>query len=134
MTSKVSNSNKITERHFTPRTRRLAIGSKAHVRAAILYHPNGPFSAVHGRLGKMEFAWTMIKETAQNSKDMDVKEALRRASKDDKTKKDLVTFVSHFFIIQQKLTYYMFRLCTAERNFSVTSSRRPGKKFEDSIT
>jgi hypothetical protein len=74
-----------------------------HVRAAILYHPNGPFSAVHGRVGKMEFAWTTIKETAQNSKDMDVKEALKRASKDDRTKKNLVTFVSHFFIIEQKL-------------------------------
>ena len=44
-----------------------------------------------------------IKETAQNSKDMDIKEALKRASKDDRTKKNLVTFVSHFFIIEQKL-------------------------------
>jgi hypothetical protein len=82
----------------------------------------------------MEFAWTTIKETAQNSKDMDVKEALKRASKDDRTKKNLVTFVSHFFIIEQKLISYMFRLCTAERNSSVTSSQRPGKKFEDSTT
>jgi hypothetical protein len=52
----------------------------------------------------MEFAWTTIKETAQNSEDTDVKEALRRASKDNRTKKNLVTFVSHFFIIEQKLT------------------------------
>jgi hypothetical protein len=93
-----SNSNKVTENSFTPRTRRLAIASKAHVRTAILYHPNGPFSAVHGRVGKMEFAWTTIKDTAQNSEDMDIKEALKRASKDNKTKKDLVTFVSYFFI------------------------------------
>ena len=85
-------------------------------------------------MGKIEFAWTTITETAQNSKDMDVKDALRRASKDDRTKKNLVTFVSHFFIIEQRLTQYIFRLCTAERNSSVTSSRRPGKKFEDSIT
>jgi hypothetical protein len=52
-------------------------------------------------VGKIEFAWTTIKETAQNSKDVDVKDALRRASKDDRIKKNLVTFVSHFFIIEQ---------------------------------
>ena len=98
LTSKAG-SSKVTEGHFTPRMRRLAIASKTHVRTSIVYHPNGPFNLANTHLGKIDFLWRTIKETAQNSKDTTIKEALKRASKDEKIKKSLVTFVSHFFLI-----------------------------------
>jgi len=94
-----ANSSKVTEGQFTPRTRQLAIASKAHVRSSIIYHPSGPFNLAHSHLGKIDFLWKAIKETAQKSKETDIKEALKRASKDEKIKKNLVTFISHFFII-----------------------------------
>src|SRR5271156_523497 len=88
-------SYKVTERHFTPRTRRLVIASKAHVRTRVVYHPNGPFNPVNGRMARLDFAWTTIKETAANSDDRQIKDAFRRASGNDGRKKDLLTFVSH---------------------------------------
>jgi hypothetical protein len=88
-------SNKVTERHFTPRTRRLAIASKAHVRTRVVYHPNGPFNPVNGRMARMDFAWTTVKETAANSDDPQITDAFKRASRNDATKKNLLTFVSH---------------------------------------
>jgi len=89
-------SHKVTERDFTPRTRRLAIASKAHVRTRVVYHPNGPFNPVNGRLARMDFAWTTVKETAANSDDPLIKDAFQRASGNDGRKKDLLTFVSDF--------------------------------------
>jgi hypothetical protein len=91
--SKVS--RKVTERHFTPRTRRLAIASKAHVRTRVVYHPSGPFNPVHGRMARMDFAWTTVKEAAANSDDPQIKDAFKRASNSDERKKDLITFVRH---------------------------------------
>jgi len=79
----------------------LAIASKAHVRSTILYHPSGPFNVAHSHLGKIDFLWMTIKETAQNSMDTDMKEALKRPSVNDKTKKNLITFISHFYITQR---------------------------------
>jgi len=78
-----------------PRTLQLAIASKAHVRTKVVYHPNGPFNPVNGHLGRLDFAWTTVKETANNSNDSKMKDAFKRASKDDKVKKGLLTFV-HF--------------------------------------
>lgn len=92
-------SNKVTESDFTPRTRRLAIAAKSHVRTAVVYHPGGPFHSVSGRLQKIEFAWTTLKETSNDTKDKEVKDAFKRASKNERTKKMLVTFVSHLSII-----------------------------------
>jgi hypothetical protein len=88
-------SSKVTERHFTPRTRRLAIASKSHIRTRIVYHEAGPFNPVNSRLARLEFAWATVKESANNSSDRDMKEAFRRASKSDIIKKNLLTFVSH---------------------------------------
>lgn len=93
--SAVSKTSKVTERHFTPRTRRLAIASKAHARTRVVYHPNGPFNPVSGRMARMDFAWTTVKETATNSDDPQIKDAFKRASGNDGRKKDLLTFVSH---------------------------------------
>ena len=87
--------HKVTERHFTPWTRQLAIASKAHVRTHIVYHPNGPFNPVNGRLARMDFAWTTVKETTANSDDPQVKDAFKCASSNDERKKYLLTFVSH---------------------------------------
>lgn len=122
-------STKITERHFTPRTRRLAISSKAHVRSSVIYHPDGPFISVNGRMARMQFAWTTLKDTAKNSNDTDIKEAFARASKNDKTKKDLVTFVCRLSVTRQKLTQYIHRQCMGEHSSSVPLLQRPGTKF-----
>ena len=91
-------SQKVMEHHFTPRTHQLAIASKAHVRTHIVYHPIGPFNPVNGCLARMDFAWTTVKETAANSNDSNMKDAFKRASKNDSIKKDLLTFVSLLLI------------------------------------
>ena len=88
-------SHKVTERHFTPQTCQLAIASKAHVRTHIFYHPNGPFNLVNGRLARMDFAWTTVKETTTNSDDPQMKDTFKHASSNNERKKDLLTFVSH---------------------------------------
>jgi hypothetical protein len=95
-------SNKVTESHFTPRTRRLAIASKSHIRTRIVYHESGPFHPMSTRLARMEFAWTTVKETAIKS-DRVVKDAFKRASNCDTTKKNLLTFVSHLLSDEQHL-------------------------------
>ena len=93
--SAASKTSKVTERHFTPRTCRLAITSKAHARSHVVYHPNGPFTPVSGRMARMDFAWTTVKETTANSDDLQIKDAFQHASGNDGRKKDLLTFVSH---------------------------------------
>lgn len=87
-------SKKVTEGLFTPRMRRLAIASKAHVRTRVVYHPNGPFNPVNGRVARMDFAWMTVKEAAEDTGDANLQEAFKRASKDDTIKKDLLIFVS----------------------------------------
>jgi hypothetical protein len=54
------------------------------------------------RLARMEFAWTTVKETAIKS-DRVVKDAFKRASNCDTTKKNLLTFVSHLLSDEQHL-------------------------------
>lgn len=73
----------------------MAIASKSHIRTRIVYHEAGPFNPVSSRLARLEFAWETVKESANNSNDSKIKDAFRRASKNDVTKKNLLTFVSH---------------------------------------
>ena len=96
--SKLSNSSKVKESDFSPKTRRLAIASKAHVRMTTLYNPEGPFPPT-SRLLRMDFAWNTIKETSKNSKDHIIQDALSRATNDEGTKKQLMQFVSDISII-----------------------------------
>ena len=96
-------SSKVTERHFTPRTRRLAIASKSHIRTRLVYHESGPFHPVNTRIGRMEFAWMTVKETANNSEDPQIKDAFKHASFDERMKKNLLTFVSHVLNYEQYL-------------------------------
>lgn len=93
-------SNKVIERHFTPQTRRLAITSKSHIRTRIVYHESGPFNPMNSRLARLEFAWATVKETANNSNDPHMKDAFKRASNNDRIKKDLLTFVSSLLSIE----------------------------------
>jgi hypothetical protein len=95
--SKHSNGSKVRESDFSPKTRRLAIASKAHVRTTTIYNPQGPFLPA-GRMSRMDFAWSTIKETSKNSGDPVMNEALNRATNNDSTKKQLITFVSDIFI------------------------------------
>lgn len=50
-------------------------------------------------MSRMDFAWTTVKETADNSNDSNMKDAFKRASKDDGIKKDLLTFVSLYLLV-----------------------------------
>ena len=90
--SKVS--NKVAERHFSPRTRRLAIASKSHMRTRLVYHESGPFNPMNSRVARLEFAWATVRETSDSSNDTQMEDAFRRASNSEKTKKNLLTFVS----------------------------------------
>lgn len=96
--SKLSNSSKVKESDFSPKTRRLAIASKAHVRMTTLYNPEGPFPPT-SRLLRMDFAWSTIKETSKNSGDGIMQDAFSRATNDEGTKKQLMQFVSEISII-----------------------------------
>jgi hypothetical protein len=96
--SKLSNSSKVKESDFSPKTRRLAIASKAHVRTTTLYNSEGPFPPT-SRLLRMDFAWSTIKETSKNSGDPIIQDALNRATNDEGTKKQLMQFVSDISII-----------------------------------
>lgn len=91
--TKTSNSAKVKESDFSPKTRRLAIASKAHVRTSTLYNPDGPFLQT-SRLSRMDFAWDTIKDTSKNSSDPMIMEALSRATNNDNTKNQLIKFVS----------------------------------------
>lgn len=94
-------STKVTERQFTPWTRKLAIASKSHIRNRIVYHEAGPFKPLNSRISRMDFAWDTVKEVANNSNDSQIKDAFKRSLTDDKTKKDLLTFVSRLLNNQQ---------------------------------
>jgi hypothetical protein len=96
--SKISNGSKVKESDFSPKTRRLAIASKANVRMTTLYNPEGPFPPT-SRLLRMDFAWSTIKETSKNSGDDIIQDALSRAANDEGTKKQLMQFVSEISII-----------------------------------
>jgi hypothetical protein len=94
--SKASNSTKVREGDFSPRTRRLAIASKAHVRTTTIYNSQGPIPPP-SRLSRLDFAWTTIKEASKNGKDPIMVDAFSRATNDDATKKQLIKFVSETF-------------------------------------
>jgi hypothetical protein len=100
--SKTSNSTKVRESDFSPRTRRLAIASKAYVRTSTIYNPEGPFPST-SRLSRMDFAWSTVKETSKNSGDRTIKEAFTRST-NEQTKNQLMKFVSDTLIMEQLLT------------------------------
>jgi hypothetical protein len=96
--SKLSNSLKAREGDFSPKTRRLAIASKSHVRTTAIYNKNGPFIPT-SRISRMDFAWNTINETSKNSGDPTMIDAFNRATNNDSVKKQLIKFVSDIFII-----------------------------------
>ena len=117
--SKPSNSSKVKESDFSPKTRRLAIASKAHVRTTTLYNPEGPFPPT-SRLLRMDFAWSTIKETSKISGDPIIQDAFSRATNDEGTKKRLMQFVSDVSIILWLLTYItssddIWKVCTHQQ-------------------
>jgi hypothetical protein len=91
--SHIANSAKVKESDFSPKTRRLAIASKAHVRTSTIYNPHGPFLPT-SRLSRMDFAWDTIKNTSKNCKDPLMMDAFSRATNNDTTKNQLMKFVS----------------------------------------
>lgn len=101
--SKTIKSSKVTESDFTPRTRRLAVASKSHVRTTTIYNESGPFPPAN-RIGRLEFAWNTIKETSRDSQDPIITQAFQRAKPDERMKKNLITFVRTFFDFRLYLT------------------------------
>lgn len=98
--SKASNSTKVREGDFSPRTRRLAIMSKAYIRTSMCVQyitrsaQSLPPVICH--------AWILLGaqlKTSKNSKDPIMVDAFSRATKDDATKKQLIKFVSETFSI-----------------------------------
>jgi hypothetical protein len=131
--SKTSNSTKVREGDFSPKTRRLAIASKAYVRTTTIYNSQGPILPT-SRLSRMDFAWSTIKETSKNSKDPIMLEAISRATNDDTTKKQLIKFASATFsFVLPLLTYVTIRRCMEDQRLSVTSSPELVKEFEVSM-
>jgi hypothetical protein len=131
--SKASNGTKVREGDFSPRTRRLAISSKAYVRTSTIYNSQGPIPPT-SRLSRMDFAWSTIKEASKNSKDPIMTDAFSRATNDDTTKKQLIKFVSETFsIVLPLLTYVTIRRCMEDQRLSVTSLPELVKEFEVSM-
>lgn len=97
------NGSKITEGDFSPRTRQLAIASKAYVRTTIIYGNHGPFPPT-GRHGRLDFAWNTIRAASRANGGSVIKDALTRASADEEKKKKLVTFVSYSSMLSLSLT------------------------------
>lgn len=91
-----SSGGKVKEMDFTPKTRRLAIAGKSHVKLTSLYDDQGPFPAT-ARLGRLEFAWETLKDASRASDNL--KKAFQRASVDQTVKKQLTTFVSLLILL-----------------------------------
>lgn len=104
-TSNGGNGGKVKECQFSPKTLRLAVASKSHVRMMTLYHNQGPFPP-STQIGRLEFAWETVRDTSKTSGDAVLVDALKRVSRDDLTKKRLMTFVSHVLSFLSLLIFF----------------------------
>ncbi|PPR06462.1 hypothetical protein CVT26_006458 [Gymnopilus dilepis] len=84
-----SNTSKVVEKNFTPRTLRLAIASKSHVRTRTVYEE--PFPR-NNKIARINFAWKTVKESAIASNDNDIIQAYKRAVKNTAVKSQLMKF------------------------------------------
>lgn len=86
-----TNTSKVVEKHFTPRTLRLALAAKSHVRTRTVY--DEPFPR-NNKIARINFAWKTIQESAIASDDVEIRQAYKRATKDTAVKSNLMKFVS----------------------------------------
>ncbi|KAF8168940.1 hypothetical protein BJ912DRAFT_924479 [Pholiota molesta] len=80
--------SKVTEAHFSPSSRALAIAAKAQVRYQMVF---GDMSDASGPK-RFDFAWNAIQKAAQKSKNANTIAAFKKNSHDMAKKKNLVTF------------------------------------------
>lgn len=90
--SNASNNSKVVEKDFTPRTLKLALSAKSHVRTRSVY--DEPFPR-NNKISRINFSWKTIKESAMTSEDPEVRQAYKRATKDTSLKSKLMKFVSY---------------------------------------
>ena len=91
--SSTSQTSKVVEKDFTPRTLKLALASKSHVRTRTVY--DEPFPR-NNKIARINFAWKTIKETAMASDDAEVRQAYKRATGNVVLKGQLMKFVRMF--------------------------------------
>ena len=111
-THNTSNTSKVVEKDFTPRTLKLALVSKSHVRTRTIF--DEPFPR-NNKISRINFAWKTIKESALASEDVEVRQAYKRATGDTSSKAKLMKFVSY-------LPRYIIYLCN-ERSDLIRSHR-----------
>ncbi|PPQ97260.1 hypothetical protein CVT26_000652 [Gymnopilus dilepis] len=84
-----AHTSKVVEKDFTPRTLRLALAAKGHVRTRTIYEE--PFPR-NNKISRINFAWKTIKESAIASDDSEVRSAFTRAKQDVSLKSKLMKF------------------------------------------
>ena len=91
VSSSGTNTSKVVEKDFTPRTLRLALAAKGHVRTRTVF--DEPFPR-NNKISRINFAWKTIQESAVASSDLDIRQAYKRATKNTVVKSKLAKFVS----------------------------------------
>ncbi|PPQ83758.1 hypothetical protein CVT26_005421 [Gymnopilus dilepis] len=88
-TLNAANTSKVVEKDFSPRTLKLALASKSHVRTRTVF--DEPFPR-NNKISRINFAWTTIKESAFASEDVEVRQAFKRATDNINLKSKLMKF------------------------------------------
>ena len=94
-----ANSSKVVKKDFTPRTLRLALAAKSHIRTRTVY--DEPFPR-NNKIARINFAWQTIQESARASSDANVRQAYTRAKKDIAVKSKLTKFVNLSYTVCPK--------------------------------
>ncbi|PPQ86381.1 hypothetical protein CVT26_006286, partial [Gymnopilus dilepis] len=84
-----ANTSKVVEKDFSPRTLKLALAAKSHVRTRTIF--DEPFPR-NNKISRINFAWKTIKESAIVSDDVEVRQAYKRAMNDTGLKSKLMKF------------------------------------------
>lgn len=95
-TSHASNASKVVEKDFTPRSLKLALASKSHIRMRTVF--DEPFPR-NNKISRIDFAWKTIRESAVTSDDAEIHQAYKRAAEDLDSKSKLMKFVSNTFLL-----------------------------------
>ena len=94
-----THNSKVVEKDFTPRTLRLALAAKSHIRTRTVY--DEPFPR-NNKIARINFAWRTIQESARASSELEVRQAYKRATKDTAVKGKLTKFVSFFMLLRSR--------------------------------
>lgn len=125
--SHASNASKVVEKDFTPRTLKLALAAKSHVRTRTIF--DEPFPR-NNKISRINFAWRTIKESAIASDENEVRRAYKRAMNDLSAKTKLMKFVSNSlsFPFLRECLHSPFRRCMAALVLLAASFRGQERK------